>query len=51
MAYSCPGRIPRAVPPIHHPSFTRRHRIMNSIIWVVGLVVIVVAALSFFGLR
>ena len=34
-----------------HFGFTRRHRIMNSIIWLVGLVVIVIAALSFFGLR
>lgn len=29
----------------------RKERVMNSIIYIVGLVVIVIAALSFFGLR
>jgi len=28
-----------------------RNGIVNSIIWIVGLVVIIIAALSFFGLR
>ncbi len=32
-------------------NFQQRNGIVNSIIWLVGLVVIILAALSFFGLR
>jgi hypothetical protein len=33
------------------PVINRRHSIMNNLIWLVGAVVIVLAILSFLGLR
>ncbi|ESW84144.1 hypothetical protein X772_17915 [Mesorhizobium sp. LSJC280B00] len=34
-----------------HPTRRRRSAIMNNIIWLVGAIVIVIAILSFLGLR
>ena len=41
-----PGRTPRA-----HPLSHTKEQLMSSIVYIVGLIVIVVAVLSFFGLR
>jgi small-conductance mechanosensitive channel len=40
------GRTPRS-----HPQSHAKEKFMSSIVYIVGLVVIVVAVLSFFGLR
>jgi len=37
--------------PVHLHQHEQRNWTMNSIIWVVGAVVIAIAVLSFFGLR
>jgi hypothetical protein len=41
---------PRHVPPLSHARDARRGT-MNNIVWLVGAVVIVIAILSFLGLR
>ena len=42
------GQAPSSVRKFSNP---KRENIMNSIIYIVGLVVVVIAVLSFFGLR
>jgi hypothetical protein len=41
-----PGRTPRS-----HPLSHAKEKLMSSIVYLVGAVVIVIAVLSFFGLR
>jgi len=41
-----PGRTPRS-----HPLSHAKEKLMSNIVYIVGLIVIVVAVLSFFGLR
>jgi hypothetical protein len=41
-----PGRTPRC-----HPLSHSKEKVMSNIVYIVGLIVIVAAVLSFFGLR
>ena len=51
-AYPAVGTCPDKVVPGHRDSILyRKRKAMNKIIYIVGLVVIVVAILSFFGFR
>jgi hypothetical protein len=36
---------------VRHPDFPRKDPDMSSVIYIVGLVVVILAVLSFFGLR